>query len=282
MLKTDTKAVVFVGHAETDKPIASLLKETIDRLLHKKVSVFVSSVPGVIGVGKDWLDEIETNLATAKIAIPIMTPTSITRPWIWFELGASWFKMRDGNLLILPACVAELNKDQLPEPLGRLQAVSFGNREETVVFFDTICKEFGVEMDSKDEVDFFLSNLPKYSELKVDPADSKPSVSLSPYEHYSDKELKLVLQEHLIAEHQKHSDFHRRPFVNASVVMGKLIHYEQLDVELRLPIGTSNRLLKDAMKECGLIPDEVGEHTITFQPGHRLRWRMRLNSWTGI
>ncbi len=102
------KPVVFVSHASTDNPIVDILKTQIDRVFANGVQVFASSVPGVIKPGRDWLDEIKSNLEVAKVVIIIITPTSINRPWIWFEVGASWSKMESGKGRIYPLCVPEI------------------------------------------------------------------------------------------------------------------------------------------------------------------------------
>lgn len=119
------KPTIFLSHAATDAPLAALLKDEIDKVFGNGLSVFVSSVPGVIEPGADWLDRIRTNLEKASAVVVLITPVSINRPWIWFEVGASW--SRTGR--IYPLCTPEIDLSELPEPLNRLQALSLGKAE---------------------------------------------------------------------------------------------------------------------------------------------------------
>ena len=81
------KPVIFISHAATDEPIANILKAELDRVFANGVYVFASSVPGVMKPGSDWLNSIKENLDKAKAVVVLVTPTSINRPWIWFEVG---------------------------------------------------------------------------------------------------------------------------------------------------------------------------------------------------
>jgi hypothetical protein len=123
------KPVVFVSHAATDQPFAIILKAEIDRVFANGVHVFASSVPGVIMPGADWLEAVKGGLESAKAVVVLITPVSINRPWIWFEVGASWSKTLEGSGRIYPLCAPEIDFSELPEPLNRLQALSLGKAE---------------------------------------------------------------------------------------------------------------------------------------------------------
>ena len=165
------KPVIFISHAATDEPIANVLKAEVDRVFANGVYVFASSVPGVMTPSSDWLNSIKENLDKAKAVVVLVTPTSINRPWIWFEVGASWSKMSDGQGTIYPLCAPEIEFSELPEPLNRLQALSLGKAEHIKLFFQTLCDQFGFGNMKGFKGSAIKSRLPKYSELKLDSKD---------------------------------------------------------------------------------------------------------------
>jgi TIR domain len=165
------KPTVFLSHAATDEPIAQLIHDEIDRIFSRGVEIFASSVPGGVEPGTDWLDRIWTQLERAHAVVVVITPVSINRPWIWFEVGASWAKIGKGAGRILPVRVPEVDKGALPEPLGRLQALSLGDAAETKLLFRTLCDVFGFGDISRFRYARFKTKLPRYPDLPVSEAD---------------------------------------------------------------------------------------------------------------
>jgi hypothetical protein len=161
------KRAVFLSHAETDKPIAQVINDEIRRVFANGVDIFQSSVPGAIDPGADWLGTIHERLEAADVVIVLITPVSITRPWIWFEIGASWSRMTQQEGRILPVCVPEIDKGRLPAPLSRLQALSLGDAQETRLLFETLCEEFGFGSMEGFDYETISSKLPRYDDLPV-------------------------------------------------------------------------------------------------------------------
>jgi len=260
------KPVIFISHAATDEPIANILKAEVDRVFANGVYVFASSVPGVMTPGSDWLNSIKENLDKAKAVVVLVTPTSINRPWIWFEVGASWSKMGEGQGRIYPLCAPEIEFSELPEPLNRLQALSLGKSGDIKLFFQTLCDQFGFGNMKGFKGSAIKSRLPKYSELKVDSNDIYTgAIYAGPYEGYSSEELKEVLDDEYL--HKKHRDYINYPTLQeyrGSIVNGELIHYRKLDERLKLPPGTSKKYLKEVAKRYGLEPYQERENTTRF------------------
>src|SRR4051812_34809943 len=136
------KPTVFISHAVTDEPIATIIKAEIDRVFAQGVTVFASSIPGTVKPGSDWLRSIRENLDAASAVIVLITPVSINRPWIWFEVGASWSRMEVDKGRIYPLCVPEIDLGDLPEPLSRLQALSLGKAEHIKQFFQALVDQY--------------------------------------------------------------------------------------------------------------------------------------------
>ena len=264
-VKTE-KPVIFISHVATDKPIAEILKSEIDRVFGNGVYVFISSIPGVIKPGFDWLNSVKENLDNAKAVIVLITPVSINRPWIWFEVGASWSKMTEGEGRIYPLCVPEIEFSELPEPLNRLQALSLGKVKHIKLFFQALCDQFGFGNMKGFKGSAIKSRLPKYTELKLDSKDiDTGTIYTGPYGGYSSDELKEILDEYLYEEYDSYKKY---PILyeerDKSIFVGKLIHYRKLDEKLELPLGTSEKYLKEVAKRYKLEPYHESKNSIRF------------------
>ena len=136
---------IFVSHANEDAVLASAIKTQIDNVFEKKVDVFVSSIPGTISPGSDWLDKILGNLTGNNAFIVLVTLSSEKRPFVWFEIGFSWLRRLKKNCEIYAICVPPINHGNLPEPLCRLMAISLADEKQTKAFFEKLTKQFKLE-----------------------------------------------------------------------------------------------------------------------------------------
>lgn len=276
------KPVIFISHASTDNPIVDILKAQIEQTFANGVAVFASSVPGVIKPGRVWLEEIKTNLEVARAVMVIVTPVSINRPWIWFEVGASWSKMEAGSKRIYPVCVPEIDFNDLPAPLNSLQALSLGKAKDVKLLFQELHDEFGFGDLKGFKASTITSRLPKYSEIKLNRNDlSSGTIYSGPYEGYSDEELSQVIDEWLCSEQIIYEqnkllwDLHGSN--RESIFMGKLIHFRELDEKLKLPQETTKHLLKKVAEEYELYVDQEWEHSARFTHSPKLK-RSKRNS----
>src|SRR5262245_53972762 len=129
---------IYIIHAATDAAIAAVLKAELERS-GTDVRVFVASKPGDIPTGADWLREIHENLRAADVYIPLLTPRSIVRPWVWYESGAAWFSERRR----LPIVAGGLDPGNIPYPLGAAQALRLDDPEHAAQFFRDIDAALG-------------------------------------------------------------------------------------------------------------------------------------------
>ena len=261
-----TRPVVFVSHAATDRPIAQLLKSEIDRVFANGVEVFASSVPGTIAPGEDWLERIRSNLERAQAVVVLITPISINRPWIWFEIGASWSRTSDSRGRIYPLRAPEIAPSDLPEPLNRLQALSLGKAADVKLFFQALCDQFGFGNMKGFRGGSISQRLPKYADLPVQQIDLElGTVYQGPYQGYSDEELGAVIEEDLARTHSNVLFIGPTSRINRSNIFSrKLIHYRQMDDQLKLPPGTCKRMLKSVAAEWNLQPTDEWENSIRF------------------
>lgn len=237
------KPTVFLSHAVTDQPIAQVIHDEIHRIFADGVNVFASSVPGVLQPGSDWLEDIRSNLSAARAVIVIVTPVSINRPWVWFEVGASWSRMLEGEGKIIPLCVPEVDKGSLPEPLGRLQAMSLGSAAETRAVFQALIDQFEFGRIKGFRHASIKAKLPKYGDLRVAEADLRDATFYDgPYEGYSRDELVEVVDDEILTPAWNETQAYRGQY-STNILNGQLAHFRQLDERHALPPGTSRELL---------------------------------------
>lgn len=263
------KPTVFLSHAATDEPIVRVLHDEIKRVFANGVDVFASSVPGELKAGDPWLDRVNEKLRVASAVIVLITPISLNRPWIWFEVGASWSRMEDGQGRILPVCVPEIDKGSLPEPLSRLHAMSLGKSAETKAVFEALVDLFGFGNLKGFKYATIKAKLPRYEELRVAESDLRSgAVYTGPYEGYSDSELVEVLDDQLLkpAWQEITSVFPSGDF------NGHLLHFRAIDERYQLPPGTAARLLPEAATDRYYV-------TIKQQTPNTIRFELDKPAW---
>lgn len=122
--------LLFLSHIHEEKTMAILLKNAIEEEFGGFVDVFVSSDGTSIPAGANFLKKIEDGLVNCIGAIYLISPASVKRNWINFELGAVWVRnaisIREGKPEIpaLPFCHSGLTPSGLPAPLNNLNGIS--------------------------------------------------------------------------------------------------------------------------------------------------------------
>lgn len=269
------KPTVFLSHAETDQPVAQVIHGAIDKVFAGGVEVFASSVPGVLTPGADWLEKIRSNLTKATAVIVIVSPVSVNRPWVWFEVGASWSKMTEGEGTIIPLCVPEIDKGKLPEPLSRLQAMSLGSAAETKEVFRALIDQFGFGKISAFKHASIKAKLPKYEDLPIADADLKSgTLYTGPYEGYSPQELALVVDDRIVAPAWKEVE-DPLTYAGSNLFRRQLLHFRHLDERFKLPPGTAKAHLCSVVTQN--YPAEVAQetpNTIRFKRGSRTDYQI--------
>jgi len=258
------KPTVFISHATSDGEFANVLKQEIEKVFENKLLVFCTSSPGAIQVGSDWLEEIEGKLKDTRAVIALITPTSVERPWLWFEVGATWLSSRRGDCRIYPLCTPEIEMGSLPSPLDRLQALSMGKSADLKLFFEALIKHFKVGKISLLRTSNITKRIPKYKEVKIEEVDRNEKHFYSGrYSGYSDQEFMEVIDTNFIhpLESQTFSLDEREDRIRG----GKLIHFRGVDSQLDLPPGTSKRLLVPTAERYNLIPALMTEHLVRFK-----------------
>lgn len=120
---------LFLSHIHEEKELAIIIKESIEEEFAGFVDVFVSSDGTSIPAGSNFLNRIESGLVNCIGALYLISPTSVKRNWINFELGAVWIRnaisiRSAGNEIpALPLCHSGMIPEKLPQPIVNLNAI---------------------------------------------------------------------------------------------------------------------------------------------------------------
>ena len=266
------KPVLFISHASSDAEFANAVKQEIEKVFANGVNVFCTSSPGTIPVGSDWLSDIEQKLEIAQAVIAIVTPVSIERPWLWFEVGATWSKGRAGACKIYPLCAPEIDLASLPAPLDRLQALSMGKAADLKLLFDALIAQFGFGKLASFRASNITSRIPQYKNVKVVETDLNEKIFYSgKYTGYSDEELMELIGTHLFQPDEKNFTSFTASYTGREDLIhnGKLLHFRQIDRQLDLPPGTSRRLLNKVAERYGLKPVLESDNIVRYNTNRR-------------
>lgn len=221
--KVKSKNTVFLSHAVEDASVAQAIKTEIDKVFGNGLTVFVSSIPGAISPGADWFNSIRERLLATDAFFVLLTPNSIERQFVWFEIGFSWYRRDNKECEMYALCTPPIDPGRLPEPLCRLQATSLSNEDQTRAFFKKLIEQFG--LGNLDTLEFHKIQ----ESLKAYPIESTPEATATetyagPYAGYSQEALKQVLIDILSQEER----YHRDPVTRSDVFSGKLIDYRKI------------------------------------------------------
>jgi hypothetical protein len=257
------KPSLFISHATSDGDFANAVKSEIEKVFANGLNVFCTSSPGSIPVGQDWLSNIESKLKASQATIVIITPVSIERPWLWFEVGASWDRSREGECKIYPLCTPEIEMGNLPSPLDRLQALSMGKSQDLKMLFEALITQFGFGAIGSFRATNITKRIPKYRDVKVVEIDRNERTLYSgKYTGYNDEELMEVIDSEFFYP-DSHMSFGDNREHNIS--QGKLIHFRDVDKSLDLPYGTAKLLLNEVAKRYKLIPEYENSNVIRYK-----------------
>jgi hypothetical protein len=124
-----SEKLIFLSHITEEKELAKIIKDAIENEFSGFVEVFVSSDGNTIKAGQNFLNVIENGLVNCIAAIYLISPESVRRSWISFELGAVWVRnaisQRNGGQEIpaIPFCHSDMTFRELPQPICNLNGI---------------------------------------------------------------------------------------------------------------------------------------------------------------
>src|SRR5690348_9372698 len=116
---------IFLSHIHGERDLAILIKNTIEEEFSGFVDVFVSSDGVSIPAGSNFLSRIEDGLINCCAAIFLLSPHSVNRNWINFELGSVWIRNKLSSVEIpaIPVCHSGMSLNDMPQPINNLNAI---------------------------------------------------------------------------------------------------------------------------------------------------------------
>jgi len=154
---------LFLSHAADDGSLALHIRNVLLQAA-PELHIFVASRAGDIPTGKDWLDAIEGELKKADAYLLLLTPSSVGRPWLWYESGAAWMAERP----FIPITAAGLAKGNVPYPLGARQVLALDNPADV----EQLARDLGVTIPDPD----------RFCETVQDLSRALPKSALSEFE----------------------------------------------------------------------------------------------------
>ena len=115
---------VFVGHASTDKWIATVLCEKIEST---GASTFRDDRD--IKSGDDIPDGIRREIIRSRELVVLLSPDSVNRAWVQFEAGAFYGRRRNARII---AVLCHVEFDTIPDMIKSKKAISINQFDEYV------------------------------------------------------------------------------------------------------------------------------------------------------
>lgn len=143
--------LVFLSHIHEERELAKIVKGAIEDEFSGFVDVFVSSDGESIPAGANFLKRIEDGLVNCIGAVYLISPISVKRSWINFELGAIWIRScvseRNGGEEIptLPFCHSGMAYESLPQPICNLNAIQASVSSQLEFAFKSIQNAVGAK-----------------------------------------------------------------------------------------------------------------------------------------
>jgi hypothetical protein len=132
---------IFLSHYSANAREARQLKELVHSVFDRQHQIFLSSD---LRPGDLWVEELNSFLRTADITIVLASKQALERPWIWFEVGASW----SCGATIIPLCIKGMATSSLMEPLSQLHALE-GTLMGMQRLIDFIAQRCGIVVESR-------------------------------------------------------------------------------------------------------------------------------------
>src|SRR3954468_4199646 len=121
---------IFVSHTHGDVALVKAIETLIRTIFGERVLVSFSSSKeeGGIKTGQDWYRWIVQQVRECHVALVLLTPASVGKPWILWECGAVYgaaeaVREHAKEVDKVRALTFQLSPDEVPSPLQRSQTL---------------------------------------------------------------------------------------------------------------------------------------------------------------
>lgn len=160
-----TKPTLFLSHIHEEEELANLIKEAIEEEFSGFIDVFVSSDGVSIPAGSNILKKIEKGLIGCTAALYLISPISVKKNWINFELGAVWIRSvlnlnnDENEIPTIPICHSGIVPSQLPQPINNLNAIQANLASQLESAFKSLQQAFGGRGKLKTDFDLLKDKI---------------------------------------------------------------------------------------------------------------------------
>ena len=140
------KLEVFVSHRTVEAKFADVLRAHLARDFMGILNFFVSTDATSVPAGSQWFHEVLAGLQRAHVLLAICSNQSVRLPWINYETGGACAR----NVEVIPLCHSGMAPDQLPVPLGMLEAVRLSNAKDLAKLYARLSTMIGCDVPNVD------------------------------------------------------------------------------------------------------------------------------------
>ena len=143
---------VFISHTHADAEIAHALSAAIEDVFGDLLTTSYSTkkeLDGGIKPGEEWFRWIVTKVREAQIAVIILTPSSVQKPWVLWEAGAVYgagIASAATDIRKVRPLVFKLSGSQIPSPFAGIQGVNGDERDGIERFLTDLFNDFSPQM----------------------------------------------------------------------------------------------------------------------------------------
>ena len=136
----DKKSGIFISHITEERATALLLKDLLQRTLSRDLPIFVSSDYESIRGGDVWFTTIVKGIKGCVVIIVLLSPDSLSRPWINFEAGLGV----GADVTVIPAVVHGLERGEVGHPLTSLHIRSLQTLSDVHAVMNDVGAKIGI------------------------------------------------------------------------------------------------------------------------------------------
>jgi hypothetical protein len=141
---------IFISLTHSDTEIAQAIHYVLSTLFDHHIKVDFSTskeIESGIKPGEDWIAWIEDQVKTCDFVLALMTPTSVRKPWVLWELGAVYgaaAAMKSQSARKIRPLLYRIRDDDIPAPLrdNKIQYKRGDNRADAIELFIDIVEGY--------------------------------------------------------------------------------------------------------------------------------------------